>query len=143
MLKLPLILPFVFLAGCATNQQVPFCPAWSEHRDYLSNQVVVFALRKSTLTPEAKRVVSEVATYMTAHGTDAVRVEGRADDLNTEEANRELGERRAQALAEELAHLGMDTNRVDTISYGEDNYPLGRQIKNKRCSEFVVLTPPL
>ena len=75
-----------------------------------------------------------------------MKIEGHCDERGTEEYNRALGERRALALREELARLGIDPGRVDTISYGKDRpVDTGRDEsahrKNRR-GEFVVLTPP-
>ena len=70
-------------------------------------------------------------------------VEGHCDERGTSEYNRALGERRAQAARAELTHLGVDGNRLSTISYGKDR-PLepahddNAWSRNRRC-EFVVL----
>src|SRR2546430_17203524 len=67
-----------------------------------------------------KAKLEAIATQLKSNPAAAVRIEGHCDERGTEEYNRSLGERRAQALREELAHLGIDPNRVGTISYGED-----------------------
>jgi peptidoglycan-associated lipoprotein len=95
---------------------------------------------------EAKRKVAEVAKYLKANPSTAVLIEGHCDDRGTEEHNRWLGERRAQALRKELIRAGVDPDWVDTVSYGKERpvapgYDAGARRKN-RCGEFVLLTPP-
>jgi len=54
--------------------------------------------------------------------------------------------RRALALREELVRFGIDPNRVDTISYGEDKpTAMGHDEsawKQNRRGEFIELTAP-
>jgi peptidoglycan-associated lipoprotein len=73
-------------------------------------------------------------------------VEGNCDERGTEEYNRSLGERRALAGREQLIGLGIDSGRVDTLSYGEDK-PLSdghneSAWKQNRRDDFILLTPP-
>jgi len=87
-----------------------------------------------------------VATYLKANTTAAVRIEGNCDERGTEEYNRSLGERPRLGAREGLAKLGIDANRVDTVSYGEEKPAVpghneAAYSKNRR-DEFIVLTPP-
>jgi len=52
-----------------------------------------------------KPKAAAVADYLKANKGKAVRVEGNCDERGTEEYNRALGDRRAQALREELVRL--------------------------------------
>ena len=47
-------------------------------------------------------------------------IEGNCDERGTEEYNRSLGQRRADAAREALVSAGIDQNRIHTISYGKD-----------------------
>lgn len=74
-----------------------------------------------------------------------VRVEGNCDERGTEEYNRALGERRALAVREAMAKLGIDPQRVLTISYGEDR-PVSpghneSAWRENRRADFVLLHP--
>ena len=46
-------------------------------------------------------------------------VEGHCDERGTEQYNLSLGERRAQAIRDQLITFGISSDRVQTISYGE------------------------
>jgi peptidoglycan-associated lipoprotein len=47
-------------------------------------------------------------------------IEGHCDDRGTREYNLALGERRATAAKNYLIALGIDANRMQTISYGKE-----------------------
>jgi peptidoglycan-associated lipoprotein len=72
-------------------------------------------------------------------------IEGHCDERGTEEYNRALGERRALALREALGRLGVDANRIKTISYGKDKpvdfgHNEAAWRKNRR-GDFILLHP--
>jgi peptidoglycan-associated lipoprotein len=49
-----------------------------------------------------------------------VTVEGNCDERGTREYNLALGERRATSAKNYLVALGIDPNRIQTISYGKE-----------------------
>jgi len=49
-----------------------------------------------------------------------IRIEGHCDERGTREYNLALGEKRANAVAEILALNGISSNRIFTVSYGEE-----------------------
>src|SRR5204863_3527763 len=100
--------------------QGPGHQGWIEHPDVFKSDTVYFDFDSSSVKPGEKSKVAAVADYLKSNSTDAVRVEGHCDERGTEEYNRSLGERRALALREELVTIGLDPNRVDTISYGKE-----------------------
>jgi peptidoglycan-associated lipoprotein len=119
---------------------------WNENTEVLKADTVHFDYDSSVVKAGEKPKVAAVADYLKGNRSSAVKIEGHCDERGTEEYNRALGERRALALREELARLGIDPGRVDTISYGKDRpVDTGRDEsahrKNRR-GEFVVLTPP-
>jgi peptidoglycan-associated lipoprotein len=124
----------------------PGHPGWPEDREKFKDFTVHFDFDSSVVKGAEKSKVEAVATQLKNNPTLAVKVEGHCDERGTEEYNRSLGERRALALREELARLGIDPNRVDTISYGEDK-PMATghdeaAWKQNRRGEFIALTPP-
>lgn len=100
----------------------------------------------SAVVKASERVrVEEVAAYLKGKPTHMVQVEGHCDERGTEEYNRALGERRALAVREYLINLGVEPQRVHTISYGEDRpAEIGSNesawAKNRR-GEFILLKP--
>lgn len=119
---------------------------WVDHPDILADDTIHFAYDSSVVKSADKSKISNVADYLKKNADAAVRVEGNADERGTAEYNRSLGERRALAAREQLVHLGIAPDRVDTVSYGFDKPvdPARNEAayrKNRR-DDFVVLTPP-
>jgi peptidoglycan-associated lipoprotein len=119
---------------------------WVENPEQFKSDSIHFAYDSSAVRSADKSKIAEVATYLKSNPQTAVRVEGNCDERGTEEYNRSLGERRALAAREELVRLGIASDRVDTISYGEDKpaetgHTAAAWEKNRR-DDFVLLTPP-
>lgn len=83
-------------------------------------QAVYFDFDKSTLKDDSKAVLSRNAEWLRGNPQVRVQVEGHADERGTEEYNLALGERRAEAVKSYLTSLGIEGNRLNTISYGEE-----------------------
>ena len=49
-----------------------------------------------------------------------LRIEGNCDERGTIEYNLALGQRRADAVKAALVSMGIDGDRIETISYGEE-----------------------
>jgi peptidoglycan-associated lipoprotein len=81
---------------------------------------VFFDFDKSTLKPEARTTVERWAAWLKTYPQNRVMIEGHADERGTREYNLALGERRANAAMAYLVSLGIDQNRVRTISYGKE-----------------------
>jgi peptidoglycan-associated lipoprotein len=119
---------------------------WTPDTEALKAQTIYFEYDKSSIKSSEDSKLDQVGDYMKSHGDVALRVEGNCDERGTEEYNRSLGERRALAAREYLVRLGVDQNRIVTISYGKDR-PLDSEhnttgwSRNRR-DDFVVLTAP-
>src|SRR5579864_3858226 len=119
---------------------------WTKDHDTFKSDTVHFDFDSSTVKPGESSKVSAVADYLKGNQSTAVEIEGHCDERGTEEYNRSLGERRALALREQLVSLGVDPNKIDTISYGKDR-PADpghdeSAWKQNRRGEFLLETPP-
>jgi peptidoglycan-associated lipoprotein len=119
---------------------------WNEDANALKSDAVYFDYDSATLKASEQSKVSAVVDYLKSNASAAVRVEGNCDERGTEEYNRALGDRRANALREALAKSGIEPSRVDTLSNGEDKpadpgHNEAAWHKNRR-DDFIVLTPP-
>ena len=81
---------------------------------------VLFLVDQSTLTPEARAVLSAQAQWLQQNPQYAVTIEGHADEQGTREYNLALGARRAAAAQEFLVSQGIASTRVNTVSYGKE-----------------------
>lgn len=64
--------------------------------------------------------VESVADYMRSQGDVVLVVEGHCDERGSREYNLALGEHRALAVRAHLVRLGIDGDRIQTRSYGEE-----------------------
>jgi peptidoglycan-associated lipoprotein len=114
-------------------------------RAALANYTVHFAFDSAVVKSSEQANVQAVADALGKDTSAKLTIEGNCDERGTEEYNRALGERRALALREALAKLGIDPSRVRTISYGKDRpadpgHDDAAWAKNRR-GDFVLLHP--
>ncbi len=82
------------------------------------------------------------AIFLNENPSTNVVIEGNCDYRGTNEYNLALGQRRALVAKQYLIDLGIDSNRIRTVSYGEEN-PLfigndeEAYAQNRRC-DFVA-----
>jgi len=140
----------------STNGQIPFDTTGSnpwagplkdgvEDKTTLKADTVYFDFDSSTIKKTEDKKLEDVATYLKGHMADALRVEGNCDERGTEKYNLSLGERRALAVREYLANLGVDSRQVTTVSYGKakpavEGHNEAAWSKNRR-DDFVLLVP--
>ncbi len=60
------------------------------------------------------------AQYLSRYGAISITIEGHTDERGTREYNLALGERRANSAKNYLISLGVDANRIRTVSYGKE-----------------------
>ena len=63
--------------------------------------------------------VTWFSTVVRASGA-TITIEGHTDERGTREYNLALGERRANSVRDYMIALGVDPNRVKTLSYGKE-----------------------
>jgi peptidoglycan-associated lipoprotein len=81
---------------------------------------IFFDYDKYDLSAEARAQLDKQAAWLKAYPNITVTVEGNCDERGTREYNLALGERRATSAKNYLVALGVDPNRVQTISYGKE-----------------------
>ena len=118
----------------------------SQDREKFRDQTIYFEYDKYNIKPGEISKLETVANEMKNLPGKALRIEGHCDERGTEEYNRSLGERRALAVREKLATLGMSPEMIVTISFGEDQpaapgHDESAWSKNRR-GEIILLSPP-
>ena len=79
-----------------------------------------FDFDKSVLRAEDRDILKRHADWLMKNKNYTVVVEGNCDERGTTEYNLALGERRANEAAKYLVGLGIEKDRIKTISYGEE-----------------------
>ncbi|MBA4374294.1 MAG: hypothetical protein C0402_15695 [Thermodesulfovibrio sp.] len=80
---------------------------------------VHFDFDKATLTPVAIGILNSDIKTLKANPGIRVQIEGHTCAHGSEDYNRALGDRRANAVKEYLANQGIADDRMTTITYGE------------------------
>jgi len=81
---------------------------------------VFFEYDKSDITDRDRQTLQKQAAWLQRYPTVVLTIEGHCDERGTREYNLALGARRAQAVKDYLASLGVSGARLDTISYGKE-----------------------
>ncbi|MBQ7206491.1 MAG: OmpA family protein [Lentisphaeria bacterium] len=82
--------------------------------------VIYFKYDEDALVPSEREKLDRIAAYMSDKPTLGLVIEGHCDQRGTEEYNRALGERRANAIRAYLVTKGVADGKIKTVSYGED-----------------------
>lgn len=100
--------------GGAGDGNIPLAEPGSELKD------ANFAFDSSTLDSSAQATLRANAQWLLDNAGRKTVVEGHCDERGTAEYNLALGERRAKAAYDYLHSLGVATDRMSTVSYGEE-----------------------
>jgi peptidoglycan-associated lipoprotein len=102
-----------------------------------------FDFDKYDIRPNAVPILQKVASWLLKNTFAKIFIEGHCDERGTNQYNLALGDRRAKATKDYLTALGVVSNRIEMVSYGEEK-PLCTEkteecwAKNRRA-HFVIL----
>ncbi|MDG6772773.1 peptidoglycan-associated lipoprotein Pal [Thiomicrorhabdus sp. ZW0627] len=82
--------------------------------------IVYFGYDQSNLSDENTALVKHYAQVLLDNPTRTVSLVGHTDERGTPEYNLALGERRAKAVAQVMMLFGVQADRIESISYGEE-----------------------
>ncbi len=81
---------------------------------------VFFGYDQYNLTPEGQNTLGLQAEWLKKYPNVNVTISGHCDERGTREYNLALGDRRANAVKNQLVALGIPVSRINTISYGKE-----------------------
>lgn len=81
---------------------------------------VYFSFDQTMIQPDMRSVIETNVKYMKNNPGIYVTIEGNTDERGTNEYNMALGERRAINVSKYMISLGIDKNRLHTVSLGEE-----------------------
>lgn len=122
--KLLILAPVAILAACSnTPTSAPVSEAtygsYTESQLRSGANVVYFDFDKYDIKPQFQQLLNAHALYLQDKAGSVV-IEGHADERGTPEYNIALGQKRADAVERYLEAQGVDSNKLRTLSYGEE-----------------------
>jgi peptidoglycan-associated lipoprotein len=131
-------------SGIPPQQRGNFNPDKDVNYTTLASDTIYFAFDSSTIPGAERAKLAAVVDWMKANPGHSLFLAGHADKRGTPEYNRALGERRALAVREYLAGLGLPAGSLYTNSYGSDRPAVQGDTeeafaKNRRVEIGVVI----
>jgi peptidoglycan-associated lipoprotein len=94
-------------------------------------EAIHYDFDKSELRDDTKGLLDAKIPILTANSGVTIRIAGHTDDRGSGEYNLQLGQRRAAAARDYLTARGVNTARIELVSYGEER-PICQE-KNEAC----------
>ena len=95
---------------------------------------VLFAIDQSDIDQSGKEILLAQVDWLQANSEYKIIIEGHADERGTREYNLALGARRANSAREFLVSRGIESSRIQTVSFGKER-PVELCSKEKCYSE--------
>ena len=142
----------IFLGGCSQNTSTPFSTngMLSSSIEKFEGDVsdpgsiaffntkvgdrVFFSIDQSDIDQSGKAVLLAQVDWLRANREYKIVIEGHADERGTREYNLALGARRANSAREFLVSRGIESSRIQTVSFGKER-PVELCSKEKCYSE--------
>lgn len=106
----------------------------------LALEPVYFELDSTTLRPEFRDTLTQLADALRMRPQARVNITGHACEQGTTEYNLALGQRRASVVRDYLRRLGVEPARLSTLSYGEERPLSTTELEKNRRTEVKVST---
>jgi len=85
-----------------------------------STNSVYFAFNSAKIDDAGTNILTSYAAWLNNNADVKITVEGNCDERGSREYNLALGEERAKSVRDVLVANGVNSSRVDTVSYGEE-----------------------
>ena len=127
----------IFLGGCSQNASTPFSNGVLNSSNakfegdasdpgsitFFKNSVgdrVLFSVDQSDIDQSGKDILLAQVDWLQANSDYKIIIEGHADERGTREYNLALGARRANSAREFLISRGIESSRIQTVSFGKE-----------------------
>jgi peptidoglycan-associated lipoprotein len=97
---------------------------------------VFFSLGKAETDSTNK--LTKVAKWLADNSSVSVVIEGHADPTGSAEGNMALGQQRAEWVKEQLVAAGVDSSRLEVVSFGDTKLRYGRRDGRNRRVAIVI-----
>jgi peptidoglycan-associated lipoprotein len=116
-----------------------------QDRDIFAAFTVYFDFDRSSIRPSETHKLESVAAFLQTNPGGDILIEGHCDERGTDGYNEALGERRALSVRDYLLNLGVNPNRLHTVSFGSTRPAVAEQNEAayalNRRGEFILLLP--
>jgi peptidoglycan-associated lipoprotein len=106
------------------DNDIPVAQPGTEASDVITGDMglkpVFFDFDKHELTAQARETLNANGRILKEKKTLRVTIEGHCDERGTTQYNLALGEKRARAAMNYLASLGIESGRMEIVSYGKE-----------------------
>jgi len=83
--------------------------------------ILYFETGGADLTPDSRKLLPEIVQTVEKRKSVSISVIGHSDTAGDKTSNLKLSGRRAQSITDLLIGKGIDKNRIETTSHGEEN----------------------
>jgi MYXO-CTERM domain-containing protein len=101
--------------GCAAKQLVTI---GKDRLEILES--VYFQTNKATILAKSNKLLDNVAAVLGSHPSINLEIQGHTDDRGDAKYNKDLSQRRADAVVAYLVRKGVAASRLKAVGYGED-----------------------
>ena len=81
---------------------------------------IFFGFDQYAIGPDERLKLLDVSAFMTSNPNSRILVEGYCDWKGTPAYNKALGDRRASSVRDYLVDLGIDSSRIEILSFGDE-----------------------
>jgi len=104
---------------------------------------ITFATNSSTIRPQFRQALDEVASSIQQYPNTVVRVEGHTDSTGSAAYNQQLSVNRAQSVVSYLAQHGVPYDRLKAVGYGmtrpiTSNATAAGRAQNRRVEILII-----
>ena len=103
---------------------------------------IFFGVDQYAIGPDERLKLQDVSAFMTSNPNSRILVEGYCDWKGTPAYNKSLGDRRASSVRDYLVDLGIDSERIEILSLGDEQATPNADSTTaglERKAQFLVL----
>lgn len=92
----------------------------NEPGSLLAERSIYYDFDRYDIKEEYVPIIEAHANFLLTHPDLKIKVEGNCDDRGSREYNLALGQRRAESVKRAMTLLGVDEDRIETVSFGAE-----------------------
>jgi len=133
--------------AAGTKVDAQGCPATEKavvtEEGTMSFGIIYFDTAKSTIKPQSRPVLQDVADYLKKYPEVKLEVQGHTDSVGTDAFNQKLSEARATAVRNYLIGQGIAGDRLTTEGFGESKPAASNATKEGRAKNRRIEFMPI